>query len=257
MKRKYTTLPYTEEWVQTGSFDTSRKNIDRIVIHTMIGTTASATATFQSTKGTSAHYGVSYNGNLTAYLEEYYTAYHAGNYAMNQRSIGIEHEDMGNYTAPRPDSLYDTSSKLVADICKFYKIPCDREHIIKHNQVVATGCPHNLDIDRIVRQAKDILNGVISSPPNMDDPRAGWFDLLSKTEFGNRGWETLSDEEVKKWVNELPDRKVAGGKWDVVCDKVGLPHTSSVDEVLSKASNRTAIIKELVDSLIAWAGSLK
>lgn len=158
--RKYTSLQYKEEWVPEGNFDTSRKSIDRIVIHTIIGTVASATARFGKT-GTqvSAHYAIGLDGSLTAYIEEYYTAYHSGNYAMNQRSIGIEHEDNGKYTQPRTDALYETSGKLVADICREYNIPCDREHIVKHNEITATGCPHNLDIDRIIRQAKEILQG--------------------------------------------------------------------------------------------------
>ena len=158
--RKYTDLPYKEEWVPEGNFDTSRAPIDRIVIHTIVGTVASATARFgKSGTQVSAQYAVGLDGSLTAYIEEYYTAYHSGNYAMNQRSIGIEHEDNGKYTQPRTDELYETSAKLVADICRYHNIPCNRTHIIKHNEVVATGCPHNLDIDRIIRRANEILKG--------------------------------------------------------------------------------------------------
>ena len=158
MKREETTLPNTEFTTATGNFDKTRKPIDRIVIHTTVGSLQSAINRF-GTRGTnvSAHYIIDVDGKLYQGLEEYYTAYHSGNYEMNQRSIGIEHVDNGNYTAPRPDALYDTSSKLVADICTFYNIPCDRKHIIKHNEVAATGCPHNLDIDRIIRQAQAII----------------------------------------------------------------------------------------------------
>lgn len=161
--REYTSLPFIEKPVAVGRFGTGRGTINKIVIHTMIGTTASASSLFASpapsdpTKISSAHYGVSYDGTLTAWLEEYYTAYHSGNRDVNFTSIGIEHEDMSNYTSPRPDALYKTSAKLVADICKFYNIPCDRNHILKHNEIVATGCPHNLDIGRIVKEAQEIL----------------------------------------------------------------------------------------------------
>jgi N-acetyl-anhydromuramyl-L-alanine amidase AmpD len=158
MKRKYTSLPFTELDVATGNFDTSRVQIDRIVIHTMVGTWQGAAARFaQYGQQASAHYGVKYTGGLIAWLEEYYTAYHAGDYTMNQRSIGIEHEDLGKYNDPRPDILYTTSSKLVADICTFYQIPCNRTTILKHSEVHATGCPDALDIDRIVREAQALL----------------------------------------------------------------------------------------------------
>lgn len=156
--RKFTSLPYTEFEVADGNFDEERLPIDTIVIHTTVGTLAGAIATFGNKKaGTSAHYIVDLDGKLYAGLEEYWTAYHAGNLAVNRRSIGIEHVDNGKYTEPRTDALYETSSKLVADLCREYNIPCDRQHIRKHNEIVATGCPHNLDIDRIVRQASQLL----------------------------------------------------------------------------------------------------
>lgn len=165
MSRIATSLPYTELEVADGNFDTSRSPIDRVVIHTMVGTWQGAAARFaNSTQQVSAHYGVKLDGGLIHWLEETFTAYHAGNYVMNQRSIGIEHEDGGDYNGVRPDVLYESSAKLVADICTFYNIPIDRNHIIKHNQVIATGCPDALDVDRIVNRAKDIANPPKSIP---------------------------------------------------------------------------------------------
>lgn len=159
MKREQTTLPNIEYTTMAFDGEEFRKPIDRIVIHTTIGSKDSAISTFSKpTASTSAHYIVDLDGTLYQGLEEYNVAFHAGNYAMNQRSIGIEHADNGHYTDPRPDSLYKTSAKLVADICKFYGIPVDRQHILKHNEVTATGCPHNLDIDRIVREANEIVS---------------------------------------------------------------------------------------------------
>lgn len=152
-------LPFTELPVAIGNFDETRSTIDRIIIHTMVGTWQSAADRFNNpTQKVSAHYGVKYDGGLIHWLEEFWTAYQAGKYPMNQRSIGIEHEDMGNYNSPRPDALYQTSGKLVADICKFYNIPCDRKHILKHSEVSATQCPDSLDIDRIIREAQGVLN---------------------------------------------------------------------------------------------------
>jgi N-acetyl-anhydromuramyl-L-alanine amidase AmpD len=153
-----TKLPFTELPVALGNFDTSRELIDRIVIHTMVGTWQAAAQVFNNpANGVSAHYGVKYDGALIHWLEEYYTAYHAGDYGMNQRSIGIEHEDLGKPNDPRPDTLYTESAKLVHDICLFYNIPIDRQHILKHSEVSATQCPDALDIDRIVREASGPL----------------------------------------------------------------------------------------------------
>lgn len=157
MTRQVTTLPVTEKTVANGNWDTSRKTIDRVVIHTMVGTAPSADARFNnSTQQVSAHYGVRLDGSIWHWVDEDNTAYHAGNYAMNQRSIGIEHEDNGDYNGVRTDALYTTSAKLVKDICTFYNIPIDRSHIIKHSEVIATGCPDALDIDRIVKEASGV-----------------------------------------------------------------------------------------------------
>lgn len=152
--RTVTSLPSIEFTIAEGNFDRTRKTIDRIIIHTTVGSAKSAIAHFGDPKaGVSAHYIVDLDGKIYHGLEETFTAYHAGNYAMNQRSIGIEHADNGNYNGVRPDALYTTSAKLVRDICNFYNIPIDRQHILKHSEVKATGCPDALDIERIVREA--------------------------------------------------------------------------------------------------------
>jgi hypothetical protein len=159
--RTVTTLPVTERTVGAGHWDTNRQAITTIVIHTMVGTVASADATFNSTDPNtpkvSAHYGVGYDGTIYHWVDETYTAYHAGDYPTNLCSIGIEHEDMGNFDAPRPDALYAASGRLVKDICTYYNIPVDRNHIKKHLEVDTlpggTPCPHTLDVDRIIQEA--------------------------------------------------------------------------------------------------------
>lgn len=163
MVRQVTTMQVVEKTVGPGNWDTTRKPIDRIVIHTMVGTAVSANARFNSPSQASAHYGVLLTGQLWHWVDEDNTAYHAGNYAMNQRSIGIEHEDNGDYNGVRPDILYKASSDLVRDICKFYAIPIDRAHILKHKEISATECPDALDIDRIVRMAAQT-----TTPPATD-----------------------------------------------------------------------------------------
>lgn len=163
--RKYTPIPYTEYPVSEGNFDTTRKPIDLVVLHHTATTYAKAIAHFgSSTAKASAHYIVSNNGNLAAMLEEYYTAYHAGQYAVNQRSIGIEtewYEGMGD----RSTALYEKVSALVADICNFYAIPIDTDHIKPHKTFTATQCPGTLDIPRIIDRAR-----AIASPAPVETP---------------------------------------------------------------------------------------
>jgi hypothetical protein len=158
MNRKYTTLPYIEEPVATGNFDGNRQPITEIIIHTTDGTLEATLAWFNNPQShVSAHYVIGQDGAIYAMLEEYNVAYAAGDYAVNQKSISIEHVDNKDVNGIRPDVLYSSSAKLVADICKFYGIPCDRSHVLKHSEVIATGCPDALDIDRIVTSAAKLL----------------------------------------------------------------------------------------------------
>lgn len=206
-RREETILPNIEYTTTAFDGEDKRLPIDRIVIHTTISTLNSAIATFSSpTAKTSAHYIVDLDGKLYQGLEEYYVAFHAGNYPINQRSIGIEHVDNGQYTAPRTDALYDTSSKLVADICKFYSIPCDRAHILKHNEIIATGCPHNLDIDRIIRQANQILNPISPCEIQLKEMTVKYEEKV-KLEIFLRGEIEKKDKEIINYKKRLADIK--------------------------------------------------
>ncbi len=150
-------------WKGSPNFDSNRKPIDRIVLHWFgAGTLESAHTTFQKPGGTSAHYGIS-GSRVWQWVKEENVAWHAGNYAMNQRSIGIEHD--ATTTSPASEETYKTSAQLLADICKKYNIPLDRTHVIKHSEVPrATQCPGTLDIDRIIALAQAINAQPVPSP---------------------------------------------------------------------------------------------
>jgi N-acetyl-anhydromuramyl-L-alanine amidase AmpD len=181
MRRFTSAIPYTEFTVATGNYDTTRTKIDRVVIHSIVGIVSSAISRF-STKGTqtSAHYIVGNDGRLWAGLEEYWTAYHSGNYAMNQRSIGIEHEWYQGLVLT--DKLYQTAGKLVGDICKYHNIPVDRQHILKHSEVIPTACPNQVNIDKIVAIAKSYI-----VPLTKEQQMLAIINInISDTEFRNK-----------------------------------------------------------------------
>ena len=147
-------------------------NASYIILHTMVGTIASANARFQqAAQQASAHYGVGLDGRLVQWVKEQDAAWHAGNFEMNLDSIGIEHEDKGDYNGPRTPALYESSAQLVAAICKRYGIPCNRTYIRMHKEVsdAPTACPDSLNVDGIVRRAYAILHPpapVVVPPPS-------------------------------------------------------------------------------------------
>jgi len=111
--------------------------INKIIIHVTQGSWSSAINWFRDSRaGVSAHYTVrSSDGHIGQSVQENDIAYHAGNWSYNQTSIGIEHEGYVSNSSWFTDKMYNSSAKLSAYLCKKYKIPIDRSHILGHNQV--------------------------------------------------------------------------------------------------------------------------
>src|SRR6185312_5842566 len=156
--------------VTSANYDAGRGGhaITGIVLHTTVGTWQSAQARFNDPLSqVSVHYGVDLGGTIHQWVDEANTAWQAGNYAVNQTTIGIEHADNGNYNdAVRTPALYEASSDLVADICRRYHIPCDAAHIRRHHDVIdtsrypgGTSCPDGLDTNKIIAMAAAKLGG--------------------------------------------------------------------------------------------------
>lgn len=159
------------------------KPIKKIVLHWIVGTLASADATFANPdRKASAHYGVA-NSTIHQWVKEGDTAWHAGNWGINQESIGIEHEGgwlLSDGTRKVPtETTHKTSGLLVADICMRYNLPIDRNTIHVHNEYSATACPGSLDVDKIIRYAKEAIPdvpdvGVITEPKTKIDVQGEW-----------------------------------------------------------------------------------
>ncbi|MFF8379014.1 N-acetylmuramoyl-L-alanine amidase [Streptomyces sp. NPDC015661] len=113
--------------------------IDRVVIHVVQGSYASALKVFKDpAHGAAAHYVVRKDGHVAQMIRELDVAFHAGNRDMNERSIGIEHEGFVDRPQDFTTAMYEGSARLTADICARYGIPVDREHIIGHVEVEGT-----------------------------------------------------------------------------------------------------------------------
>lgn len=260
MIRDATTLPYTEYPVAAGNYDSNRLSVDRIIIHTAVTTNIAAAASRFNTIGeqASAHYMIGLHGEIAHFLEEYLVAYHAGNYPINQRSIGIEHADNGMVNGvyddrPRPDALYTTSALLVADICKFYNISCDRAHILKHKEVSdrPTACCDALDIDRIVREAGSIIN---QNPDSILVKKTDFEMLVTKSDkydkFVAAGYNSVDDVIMKvvtyqKDINDLSHRNM-GLSSDLRLTQESLNAQNGQIESLHK---EIAILKDQVANL--------
>src|SRR4030088_3415448 len=100
----------------------------------------------------SAHYVIGQDGRIAQLVSEDDTAYHAGKYDVNLRSIGIEHE-ASPMMAPT-DALYAASAKLHREIAARHGLTLNvASSVLPHHAIVPTECPGTLDLDRIVRDA--------------------------------------------------------------------------------------------------------
>ncbi|MEE1927371.1 N-acetylmuramoyl-L-alanine amidase [Streptomyces sp. TRM 70351] len=134
--------------------------IDRVVVHVIQGSYATALDVFQNPLHRAAtHYVVrTSDGRVAQTVRELDVAYHAGNRSYNERSIGIEHEGFVDRPEDFTDGMYRASARLTADICDRYSIPKDREHIVGHNEV--PGADHtdpgpHWDWERYLRMVRD------------------------------------------------------------------------------------------------------
>ncbi|GGL96231.1 N-acetylmuramoyl-L-alanine amidase [Streptomyces fumigatiscleroticus] len=133
------------EWVAASPANWRRADrpedygIDMVVIHVTQGSFAGAVKVFQDPgHGAAAHYIVGKDGRVTQMIRELDVAYHAGNRAYNERSVGIEHEGFVDRPQDFTNAMYEASARLTAGVCARYGIPVDREHIIGHVEVPGT-----------------------------------------------------------------------------------------------------------------------
>lgn len=134
-------FPYVPqvEWLPTPvDHDVGRDGapVRYIVIHyTAISYERTLRAFNSPRSGVSAHYVVRGDGHVAQLVGEADTAWHAGNYWFNQRSVGIELElDPVTNPAFTPQQYY-AAAALACAIAARHDIPLDRSHVIGHNEI--------------------------------------------------------------------------------------------------------------------------
>ncbi|GAA4235142.1 hypothetical protein FHR32_006936 [Streptosporangium album] len=79
------------------------------------------------------------DGHIAQHLRCSDIGWHAGNWYVNSRSIGLEHEGyLARGGAWYTEAMYRSSARLVAYLARKYKVPLDRAHIIGHDNVPGT-----------------------------------------------------------------------------------------------------------------------
>ncbi|MDI3403717.1 N-acetylmuramoyl-L-alanine amidase [Streptomyces cavernicola] len=116
------------------------QKIRYIVVHDTEGTWDTALKLVQDPEYVSWQYTLrSTDGHVAQHLKLKDVGWHAGNWAINSQSIGLEHE--GFLTKPDAwytEAMYRSSARLVKYLAKRYDIPLDRQHVLGHDTVPGT-----------------------------------------------------------------------------------------------------------------------
>ena len=119
--------------------------IDKVVVHYMGGdlTGEQCVDNVWSTRPASAHYCVDSGGGVVQTVWDRDTAWHCGDYGQNQRSVGIEHANVGGNPGRLTDACLDAGAHLVAAVCLFYGLgrPEWGANVYGHNMISSTDCP--------------------------------------------------------------------------------------------------------------------
>ncbi|MEV7345298.1 peptidoglycan recognition family protein [Streptomyces sp. NPDC093544] len=116
------------------------QSIKYIVIHDTEGTWDGVLQMVQDPTYVSWNYSLrSTDGHIAQHVKAKDVAWHAGNWYVNAKSVGLEHEGfLASPDAWYTEEMYRASARLVAYLAKKYDIPLDRQHILGHDNVPGT-----------------------------------------------------------------------------------------------------------------------
>lgn len=116
------------------------QSVDYIVIHDTEASWDTTLQLVQNPEYVSWQYSLrSSDGHVAQHLRLADVGWHAGNWFVNAKSIGLEHEGfLVNPDAWYTEAMYRTSARLVRYLAQRYDIPLDRQHIIGHDNVPGT-----------------------------------------------------------------------------------------------------------------------
>ncbi|WP_254389553.1 N-acetylmuramoyl-L-alanine amidase [Streptomyces sp. AC550_RSS872] len=112
-------------------------DIDYIVVHDTEGAWEGVLTMVQDPTYVSWQYTLrSTDGHVAQHVKAKDVAWHAGNWYVNAKSIGLEHEGfLAKPDAWYTEAMYRSSARLVTYLAKKYGIPLDRQHILGHDTV--------------------------------------------------------------------------------------------------------------------------
>lgn len=117
----------------------ARQQIEYIVIHDTEESWATTLKLVQDPTYVSWHYSLrSLDGQIAQHVKTKDVAWQAGNWCVNAKSVGLEHEGFAAQGTWYTEAMYRSSAKLVRYLAHKLGVPLDRQHIIGHDNVPGT-----------------------------------------------------------------------------------------------------------------------
>ncbi|MGH4031426.1 N-acetylmuramoyl-L-alanine amidase [Actinomycetota bacterium Odt1-20B] len=203
------------------------QSIDTIVIHDTEGRWDGVLKLVQDPTYVSWNYTLrSTDGHIAQHVKAKDVAWHAGNWYVNSKSVGLEHE--GFLAAPDTwytEAMYRSSARLVKYLAKKYGIPLDRQHIIGHDNVQGT--------------TTATIKGMHTDPGPYWD-WAHYFDLLGKPFHRTAGPDGGLVTINPKYSANQPEYTGC-----VKPGEVCVPHGSSAVRVHTEPRDDAPLIKDI------------
>ncbi|MGH2378731.1 MAG: N-acetylmuramoyl-L-alanine amidase [Candidatus Limnocylindria bacterium] len=220
------------EWIPATPWNYDRGRFGEpvrfIVIHyTAISYERTLRAFTSPASRVSAHYVVRHDGHVTQMVSEDDTAWQAGHYWYNVRSVGIEIELAPGESndAFTPEQYYATAA-LACGISARHGVPLDRVHVVGHNEIPRTG---KIDPGPTWGWPHFMYLTSLCAPPTAGGLRAGFvsqtaFPDLATDEFatfsvtlrndGAVAWRKGTSSEVRLGlVGASGDPALVGHRW--------------------------------------------
>ena len=168
--------------------------------------------------GVGYHFVIRKDGTVEIGRPEWAVGSHA--YGENYHTLGIHVS--GDFEAAQPTQAQITAcAELIHDLCNDYHIPCDRQHIVGHCDLMATNCPGS-NLYSKLQHIIDLANSNVASKveETHGKPVETIFDLARRYESGNdpaiigHGYgiyqfTTSTVNAFVYWLKNYPDDKLA------------------------------------------------
>lgn len=160
------------------------RTIDKVILHHNAGNLSiSDCYNVWCNREASAHYQVESSGRIGQLVNDWDTAWHAGNWGANTTSIGIEHADCSSDPWLISDDCLESGAHLTAAICKYYDLgrPTWGVNVFGHSDFSSTACPASLAVggsqhDQYMQRAEEwydaMCDGTQPSPAQPSAPAA-------------------------------------------------------------------------------------